>query len=99
MPARWEHEQMMRYQVVDLSVDGHRVLLRDADLQLHVMHHQGHPLVREQVLSGRRAKLGAHVLIALDRGRPLLATFDSVACSQGDALALLHPVAERSARA
>lgn len=87
---------MMRYQVLDLSVDGRRVLLRDAERQLHVMRHEGSPLARDELLSGRRAKLGAHVLIALNRGRPLHATFDFVACSQGDALMLMHPIAQRS---
>lgn len=87
---------MMRYQVVDLSVDGRLAMLVDADERVHVVRLAGSGLERGARLHGRRSKLGAHVLVAEGPGVPLHASFESVACSQNEALALMHPMGKGS---
>ena len=86
----------MRYQVLDLGVDGHLALLLDADGRVHVVRLAGCGLERGALLSGRRAKLGAHVLVAEHQRVLLHGKFESVACSQEEALALMHPVGKGS---
>lgn len=82
---------MLDYQVVDLSGDGHMVLLVDASGQLHVARIRGATPVREERLVGRQAKLGAHLLLAGARRTPICVEFEAVACTQGQALDLVHP--------
>ncbi|MCU0774329.1 MAG: hypothetical protein MUC74_07400 [Ideonella sp.] len=81
----------MRYRVADLSVDGSLALLIDADEHVHVVRVPASLLERGAILSGRRAKLGAHVFVDERHHIPLYARFESVACSQDDALARMHP--------
>lgn len=82
---------MNRFEVIDLSPDGEHASLLDADGQLHVARLQGCRLRRDDVLHGREAKPGAHLLLADPDRRPLHVCFKLVRCSQDDALALMHP--------
>ena len=84
---------MIRYEVVDLSRDGTLMSLLDAAGQLHVARLRGAEVQRDEVLHGRPAKLGAHLLLAEGRRTPLRVSFESLACSQDQALALMHPAA------
>jgi hypothetical protein len=86
-------DEMVHFRVADLSMDGSLAMLLDAERLVHVVRLAGGRLVRGSVLSGRRAKLGAHVFVEVGGLRPLHARFESVACSQDVALALLHPTA------
>lgn len=90
---------MMRYQVADVSVDGCLALLLDTDEFVHVVRLPVGRLERGAILSGRRAKLGAHVLVELGQRMALHAKFVSVACSQDDALSLVHPAGKGSSDA
>lgn len=82
---------MIKYSVVDLSRDGSIFSLRDQSGHLHVARVQGQMLDREAELLGREAKLGTHVLMAADTHVPMHVKFEAVACTQMQALALLHP--------
>lgn len=83
---------MTSYQVVDLSPDGRLASLLDADAVLHVARLHGCALRREDRLRGDDARPGAHLLLMDAHGRPLHLSFESVGCSQDDALRLMHPV-------
>lgn len=87
-----DHAQMMRYRIVDLSLDGRRALMMDADRQAHVVSLPHRGLDRGTWLDGRPAKPGAHVLVVRGDGEALHVRFESVGCSQQVALALMHPV-------
>lgn len=82
---------MIRYQVVDLSRDDALISLRDTAGQLHVARLRCAEVDREDMLQGRQAKLGAHLLLTEDRNTPLYLNFESLACTQEQALALMHP--------
>lgn len=84
---------MVGYRVVDLSVDGRLALLLGDDEHVHVARLPGCGLEFGALLTGRPAKLGAHVLVAQGPATPLHARFESVACSQDEALILMHPMA------
>lgn len=84
--------QMMRFRIVDLSLDGCRALLMDSDRHAHVVSLPRRGFDLGEWLSGRPAKSGAHVLVVRDHGEALHVRFESVDCSQQVALALLHPV-------
>jgi hypothetical protein len=90
---------MTQYRVVDLSADGRQALLLDTEAHRHVVHLRSTGLERGVLLHGRPAKLGEHVLVAARGGPALHVRFESVACSQGDALALMHPLGHRVADA
>lgn len=83
---------MMRYQIVDLSLDGRLALLIDANKRAHVVSLPGRGLERGARLDGRLAKAGAHVLVVNGHGAALSVRFESVDCSQQVALDLMHPV-------
>ncbi len=83
---------MNRYEVIDLSPDGELASLQDADARLHVARLQGCHVRRGDVLHGRAAKPGAHLLLTDPRRMPLRVCFESVGCTQEKALALMHPV-------
>jgi hypothetical protein len=83
---------LIQYSVVDVSRDGSSVLLQDEHKALHVARVHGPTPDRNQVLKGRDAKLGSHILMA--DNTPMRVEFLAVACSQLDALTLLHPVSE-----
>lgn len=87
-----EHPNVMRYRIVDLSLDGRRALMMDAEQQAHVVSLPRRGLERGTWLDGRPAKPGAHVLVVRGDGEALHVRFESVACSQQVALALMHPV-------
>jgi hypothetical protein len=82
---------VITYTVVDLSRDGSRFLLQDPGGMLHVARADGLALLRDDVLLGREAKLGTHLLVTADTHKPLPVSFEAVACTQAQALALLHP--------
>ncbi len=82
---------MIRYQVVDLSRDGALMSVRDGDGRLHVARLRGAEVGRNDILRGRPAKLGAHLLLAEGRLALLRVSFESLACTQDQALALMHP--------
>lgn len=84
---------MTSYQVVDLSPDGRLASLIDADAALHVARLHGGSLNRGDCLRGDRARLGAHLLMMDAQHKPLHLSFESVRCSQDQALLLMHPVA------
>lgn len=83
---------MIRYRIIDLSRDGSRMSLRDADGMLHVAR-LWMPLLRDDILRGRRAKLGAHLLLMDGTNAPTHIRFEALACTQAQALDLLHPLA------
>jgi hypothetical protein len=74
---------MIRYQVVDLSRDGALMSVQDGDGLLHVARLRGAEVGRDDILHGRRAKLGAHLLLAEGRLTPLRVSFESLACAHG----------------
>lgn len=81
----------MHFRVIDLSVDGRRAMLLDDEELRHVVRFAARGPERGARMSGRRAKLGAHVLVVGHPGVPMNARFESVACSQDEALVLMHP--------
>lgn len=91
---------VIKFSVVDLSRDGHTFLLLDQTGLLHVARHvartDGTALEREEVLLGRDAKLGNHVLMTAHTHSPMSVDFQAVGCTQMQALALLHPTGNHS---
>lgn len=87
---------MITYTVVDVSRDGRSFSLQDPGGTLHVARANGLAPACDEVLLGREAKLGTHLLVATDTRQPMHVTFEAVACTQAQALALLHPSAPAS---
>lgn len=81
---------MIRYRIVDFSRDGSLMSVRDAEGLLHVAR-LWTPLLRGDTLRGRRAKLGAHLLLTEGTNMPTHIHFEALACTQAQALELLHP--------
>lgn len=79
------------FEVMDIGRDGDLVSLQDGGGQLHVARLLGVAPLRQDLLHGRQAKLGAHLLLAEGRGVPLQVRFEAVACSQDEALERMHP--------
>lgn len=84
---------MVDYQVIDLSGDGRRVLLLEASGPWHVARIRGLAPGLGDHLVGRQAKLGAHLLLGGVRRTPICVDFEAVACTQDQALLLMHPTA------
>lgn len=89
--ARDKVEPMMGFRVIDLSVDGRLAMLLDDEEFTHVVRFAGRGPEHGALLTGRRAKLGAHILVVGHPGVAMHARFESVACSQDEALILMHP--------
>lgn len=85
---------MIEYQVIDISGDGTLMSLQDDGGRLHVARiGDGTAPLREDCLLGRQAKLGPHLLLVGERRTPIRVHFEAVACTQDQALALMHPTA------
>ena len=87
----------MRYEVMDLSRDGALASLQDGAGRLHVAQLQGGALHRGEMVRGRAAALGEQRLLRVARHALLKVRFDSIGCTQDEALGRLHPVHGESA--
>lgn len=83
--------RVIQFSVVDLSRDGHTFLLLDQSGLLHVARADSATLERDEVLLGRDAKLGNHVLMTAQTHSAMNVDFQAVGCTQLQALVLLHP--------
>ena len=88
----------MRYEVMDLSRDGALASLQDGAGRLHLAQLQGGALRRGEVVRGRDAALGEQRLLRVNRHALLQVRFESIGCTQDEALGRLHPVHGESAR-
>lgn len=87
----------MRYEVMDLSRDGALASLQDGAGRLHVAKLQGGALCRGEMFRGPAPALGEQRLLRVDRHALLQVRFESIGCTQDEALGRLHPLDGRSA--
>lgn len=85
---------MISYTVVDVGSDGQTFAVRDAQGQLHVARASGPCPAIDDALTGQQAALGVHLLVGSVSHLPVRVDFAAVGCTQGQALTLLHPLAQ-----
>lgn len=85
---------MINFTVVDLGHDGASFSVQDQHGQLHVARTSGLPPTVDGILIGRIPSLGVHLLVDSITSTPISVDFKAVACTQLQALALLHPLSE-----